>query len=252
VLLSFVDPSLVRKHLGAQAVDPSAVVALLVYRAIPPGTPVFLDEVTMLSIEPLCSWFRHLAYDDKDAKSLREYAYILRRFVDFLQACGRNLLDATESDLQAYRIRRTQTQDKPVGDATWAKEAGLLNQFYRWLVEQGHLQRRPLRMTRKGRNPLAPRLRRGMDIRHMTLAQYRYFRDVGLGGQLPDSQASNVFRGQAPASARSETAPVRCSPALLPIKQRAHTASSSILHSLSLASTTSNTPHQHRKKKAPQ
>jgi hypothetical protein len=48
VLLSFVDPSLVRKHLGAQVVDPSAVVALLEYRAIPAGTPVFLDEVTML------------------------------------------------------------------------------------------------------------------------------------------------------------------------------------------------------------
>jgi hypothetical protein len=53
-------------------------------------------------------------------------------------------------------------------------------------------------MTHKGRNPLAPRLQRGMDIRHMTLAQYRYFRGVGLGGQLPDSQASNGFRGRAP------------------------------------------------------
>ena len=115
----------------------------------------------MLPIEPLCSWFRHLAYDDKDAKSLREYAYIVRRFVDFLQARGRDLLDATESDLQAYRILRTQTLDKPVGDATWAKEAGLLNQLYRWLVEHGHLRRRPLRTTRRGRNPIASRLRRG-------------------------------------------------------------------------------------------
>ena len=41
-----------------------------------------------------------------------------------------------------------------------------------------------------------PRLRRGMDIRHMTLAQYRYFRDVGLGGQLPNSEVSPVFRGR--------------------------------------------------------
>ncbi|MET0994659.1 MAG: hypothetical protein ABWY20_11545 [Mycobacterium sp.] len=93
---------------------------------------------------------------------------------------------------------RTQLQDRPVGDAAWAKEAQLLNQLYRWLVEQGHLRHRPLRMTSKGRNPLTPRVRRGMDIRHMTLAQYRYLRDVGLGGQLPNSQASNVFRGRAP------------------------------------------------------
>jgi site-specific recombinase XerD len=127
-----------------------------------------------------------------------EYAYIVRRFVHFLQSPGRDLLDATRIGLPAYRVMRTQLQDRPVGDAAWAKEAQLLNQLYRWLVEQGHLRHRPLRMTRRGRNPLTPRVRRGVDIRHMTLEQYRYFRDVGLGGQLPNSQASNVFRGRAP------------------------------------------------------
>jgi hypothetical protein len=30
----------------------------------------------------------------------------------------------------------------------------------------------------------------GADIRHMTLAQYRYFRDVGLAGQLPAAVAA--------------------------------------------------------------
>ena len=122
----------------------------------------------------------------------------MRRFVHFLQSRGRDLLDATESDLQAYRVLRTQTEDKPVSDVTWAKEASLLNQLYGWLVEHEHLRRRPLRMTRKGRNPLAPRLRQGMDIRHLTLAQYRYFRDVGLAGQLPNTRPSSEFRGRVP------------------------------------------------------
>jgi hypothetical protein len=63
---------LVRKHLGAQVVDSAGVVRLLEYRAISAGTAVFLDAQTMLPIEPLCSWFRHLAFDDKDAKTLRE------------------------------------------------------------------------------------------------------------------------------------------------------------------------------------
>lgn len=198
MFLSFVDPTLVRTHLGGQVLNPAEVVRLLEDRAIPTGTPVFLDEMTMLPIEPLCSWCGHLAYDDKDAKTLHEYAYIVRRFVHFLESRGRGLLDPTESDFQAYRVLRTQTQDKPVGDTTWAKEAQLLNQLYRWLVEHGHLGHRPLRMTRKGGNPLVPRMQRGMDIRHMTLAQYRYFRDVGLGGQLPNSQVSPVFRGRAP------------------------------------------------------
>ena len=98
----------------------------------------------------------------------------------------------------AGSVLRTQVQDKPVGGAAWGKEAQLINQLCEWLVKHGYLRHRPLRMTRKGRNPLAPRLRQGMDIRHMTLSQYRYFRDIGLGGQLPNSQASTVFRGQAP------------------------------------------------------
>jgi hypothetical protein len=89
VFLSFVDPSLVREHLDGQVVDSAGVVRLLEYRAIPAGTPVFLDEVTMRPVEPLCSWFRHLVFEEKDAKTLREYAYIVRRFVHFLQSRDR-------------------------------------------------------------------------------------------------------------------------------------------------------------------
>jgi hypothetical protein len=162
---------------------------LLAHRAVKAGTPVLLDEVSMRPVEPLCSWFRHLVYDGKDAKTLREYAYIVRRFVHFLEARGRGLLAATESDLKAYHVLRTELQDKPVGDAAWGKEAQLINQLYEWLVRHGYLRHRPLRLTRRGRNPLAPRLRREMDIRHMTLDQYRYFRDVGLAGQLPDIES---------------------------------------------------------------
>jgi hypothetical protein len=141
MFLSFVDPALVRKHLGDQVVDPADVVRLLEFRAIPAGTPVFLDESTMRPVEPLCSWFRHLVYEEKDAKTLREYAYMVRRFVHFLESRGRSLLEAIESDFTAYRALRTRLQDKPVGDATWGKEAQLLNQLYGWMVEPGAQQR---------------------------------------------------------------------------------------------------------------
>lgn len=196
--LSFVDPVLTGRYLGDQAVSSAEVKRLLSYRAIPAGTPVFLDEESMLPVEPLCSFFRHLAYADLDSKTLREYAYIVRRYVSFLRSRGRDVLSATESDIKAYHVLRTEMQDKPVGDSMWAKDSQLLNQLYEWLVGQHYLHRRPLRMTRRGRNPLTPRLRRSMDIRHMTLGQYQYFRDVGLGGQAPDSQANTGFRGRAP------------------------------------------------------
>jgi hypothetical protein len=148
--LSFVDPGQVRSHLGSPVVGAADVAQLLELRAIPAGMPVLLDERTMRPVEPLCSWFRHLAYDDKDAKTLREYAYIVRRFVGFLVARDRGLLEATESDFVAYRNWRTQLQERPVGLAMWAKEAQLLDQLYRWLVEQGYLSHRPLRITHRG------------------------------------------------------------------------------------------------------
>ncbi len=205
MFLSFVDPALVPTYLDSQTIGAGEVMLLLEFRAIPAGTPVFLDEQAMRPVEPLCSWFRHLAYEDKDVKTLREYSYVVRRFVHFLESRERGLLQATESDFTAYRTWRTQVQDKPIGNAMWAKEAQLLNQLYRWLVDQGHLRRGPLRMTSKGRNPMMPRLQRGMDIRHMTLAQYRYFRDVGLGGQVPNSEVSPAFRGRAPLRNRAAT-----------------------------------------------
>ena len=139
MFLSFVDPALVSTHLGSQAVTAEEVVRLLQFRAIPAGTPVFLDEQTMRPVQPLCSWFRHLAYEDKDVKTLREYSYVTRRFVHFVESRDRGLLQATKSDVIAYRAWRTQLQDKPIGDAMWAKEAQLINQLYRWLVEQGHV-----------------------------------------------------------------------------------------------------------------
>jgi Phage integrase, N-terminal SAM-like domain len=109
VFLSFVDSALVRRDLGDQVVDSDRVAWLLTYRAIPDGMPVFLDEVSMRPVEPLCSWFRHLAYEDKSAKTLREYAYVVRRFVHFLRARGRDVVTATESDLRAYRVMRVET-----------------------------------------------------------------------------------------------------------------------------------------------
>lgn len=47
MFLSFVDPSLVRRHMDGQAVGASEIIELLEFRAIPAGTPVFLDEHTM-------------------------------------------------------------------------------------------------------------------------------------------------------------------------------------------------------------
>lgn len=185
------------EHLATPA-GPSDVTVrqILDQRALPDGLPVLLD-VRMRPVEPICSWFRHLGYALLEPETLRCYAYIVRRLVVFLAERGTDVLSATEVDLIAYRAARTQLQRQPVDDATWRREAAVLNALFSWLVEQGRLRRRPFRVPRRG-NPLGAAPRKEMQIRHLSLLQYRYWRDVGMGGQRPDAQIDPGFRGWAP------------------------------------------------------
>jgi site-specific recombinase XerC len=118
-------------------------------RALPEGLPVLLDTA-MRPVQPVCSWFRHLAYEQSEPETLRCYADIVRRVVAFLAERGRDLLSVAESDLIAYGAARTQLQERPVDDATWRREAAVLNALFTWLVDEDQLQRRPFRMPRRG------------------------------------------------------------------------------------------------------
>ncbi|CAM5667427.1 hypothetical protein KAURM247S_03999 [Kitasatospora aureofaciens] len=53
----------------------------------------------------------------------------------------------------------------------WAKEAGLLGRLFTWLVEGGYREQVLVRSGAGGRSPLVRTVRRGMDIRHLTLEQ---------------------------------------------------------------------------------
>jgi hypothetical protein len=84
----------------------AAVRAILDHRAPPDGLPVFLDA-TMRPVEPIYSWFRHLAQQLLEPETLRCYAYFVRRVALFLAERGRDPLSVTETDLLAYRAART-------------------------------------------------------------------------------------------------------------------------------------------------
>jgi len=196
--LYFVDSGLVKRHLESSVVSGEEIAWLLDDRAFLDGMPVFLDDETMMPVEPLSSWGRSLSNSELSETTMKDYGRIIARVADYQAARGRELVTATESDLQAYKKFRTQLQERPVGDSTWGKECMLLDQFYEYLVETRVLAQVPVRMGARGRNPMAPRMKQKMDIRHLTLAQYRYFRDVGLGGQRPDSTVDVSFRGWAP------------------------------------------------------
>jgi site-specific recombinase XerD len=196
--LHFVDSRSARRHLDSGVLSGEHAVELLDDRGILDGTPVFLDDETMLPVEPMCSWARSLSNAELARVTMKDYGRIIARFADYQFRRGRDLVSATESDLQAYKKVRTRLQERPVGGAAWKKEAQLLDQFYEYLVTVGIRSQRPVRALARGRSALAPAIKQRMDIRHLTLAQYRYFRDVGLGGQCPDSTVDRSFRGWSP------------------------------------------------------
>jgi integrase len=174
----------------------AAVVAVLERRVLSDGMPVALDAA-MRPIEPLCSWFRYLAHQRRDPKTMRAYAQIVRRLAAFLERRGVDLLSASEVDLVAFYAARTGSQDVPIGDATWDKDKAAIKNLYGWLDRQGHVSHPPYPVAAH-RGPMGSAMSRELKVRHMTLEQYTYFRDVGLGGMLPDGQVDVGFRGWAP------------------------------------------------------
>lgn len=197
--LFFLNSKLALRNLESEVISGEEVVALLDDRALEDGMPIYLDDETMMPIEPHCSWGRSLSNAELRMGTMKEYGRILARFSDHQEHRGRDVLSATESDIKAYKRVRMVLQKRPIQDAAWGKESQLLDQFYGYLKDDvGLLKHRPVRAGSRGRNPLAPKMKQKMDIRHLALEQYRYLRDVGLGGQLPDSSVDPSFRGWSP------------------------------------------------------
>ncbi|GAB2457039.1 hypothetical protein [Streptomyces incanus] len=201
--LAFVQSGLLEKYLDSDVISAARVAALLKRRGILDGTPVWLDEGTQAPIPPLCEFGRYLSTALLDETTLKDYGRVIARLDDHLVGLDSDVLSASESDLVSYRGHRTRWQEKPVGASVWGRESFVLDDFYGFLVDRKILPHRPARLAARGRNALAPRVRSGMDIRHLTFEQYRYFRDVGLGGQLPNAEVDPAFRGWSPLRGRA-------------------------------------------------
>jgi site-specific recombinase XerD len=176
-------------------VDPAAVRTALETRLLMDGQPIFLDEA-MRPVEPVSSWFRSLALGGLDPKTMKAYGYSIRRLLVFLRQRGANVLSATETDLLEFRYWRTQAQAEPIGQATWERESAAINGLYEWLVDRRLVKARPWRTRRGGRDSYRGGVSRDMRIRHLSLEQYLFLRDVGFGGVAPDARLDSGFRGR--------------------------------------------------------
>lgn len=189
--LFFVRRPLVERY-GDGLADGTAV-ALLDRQVIPDGMPIVLGS-DMRPIEPLSSWFRHLAYLGRVPETMRSYAYVVLRLAEYLAARHKDLLSAGEVDLLSYRRHRLDVQAVPIDPVTWDREASTVNGLFAWLTEAGHRSQGPLRMPKAYGSGMS----HGMQVRHLALDQYLFFRDVGLGGQCPDGEVDVAFRGGFP------------------------------------------------------
>jgi integrase len=164
--------------------------------ALKDGTPFFLGA-DMRPIEPLCTFFFELAKVLKP-KTLADYAYDLMDLVGFLEQLDEpaDLLSAAEEDLVAYRRERTQLQDAPIAPATWRRRRAAINSFYDWAVDSGALARRPYFKRKSGRDALSGGPVPQLDVRPLSYRQWRFFKQVGLLGQLPDGRVDASFRGR--------------------------------------------------------
>jgi len=174
----------------------SDVEALFQRRLLPDGMPVLLDE-RMCPVEPMSSWLRSLGLAGRSEDTMTAYGHAVLRLLEFLRDRGSDLFAATEADVLEFRRWRIHGQPAPIQRATWGKEAAAINSLYGWLVDRGHLQHRPWRAS-GSRDVLRNGATTDMKVRHLTLEQYRYFRDVGLGGQNPDATVDVSFRGWSP------------------------------------------------------
>ncbi|WP_406399631.1 site-specific integrase [Streptomyces sp. NBC_00879] len=165
-------------------------------RRIPAGTPILLDEA-MRPVEPVSTWFRKIALSGLDPKSMRSYAYTVVMLLNFLLARGLDLRSATESDIREFRLWRREEADETVGEATWDRDSAAIGGLYDFLVDDGYVEARPWRATRRTAS-LRSGTSRDLRVRHMELEQYLYCRDVGFGGLAPDAGLDETFHGWRP------------------------------------------------------
>ncbi|WP_299540734.1 site-specific integrase [uncultured Streptomyces sp.] len=164
-------------------------------RPLSRGTPILLDEA-MRPVEPVSSWFRSLALDRRDAKTMRSYAYTVLMLLHFLLARGADLLSATEIDIREFRLWRQDHAEEVVDDVSWDRDWAAIESLYRYLILSGEVAARPWRSVPRG--SLSSGIRPDLRVRHMELDQYLYLRDVGFGGLTPDAGLDMSFRGWCP------------------------------------------------------
>ncbi|HEY2878934.1 site-specific integrase, partial [Nocardioides sp.] len=121
----------------------------------PRARPVAFDDLSIL----LPDWRRHLRATNKAPLTIDSYLAAGNGLLDFLRGTGMPTAvhDLTREHIELYLVSM---QDRRLSPATVAKHYRSLQQLFRWLVEDGELDRSPFeRMPpcRSNRSRCSPR-----------------------------------------------------------------------------------------------
>jgi integrase len=130
----------------------------------------------------------------------RGYAYDVAGWIDFLHdAYGIGHLEAEFEDLDEYGRELRTSSERPVSGGTWNRKLAAIHDFYRSLVRDGRLapDDGPFAVPGADRE-LRSRAVGARAVRYLSLAQLRYFVEVGMRGYRPDGTIDTAFRGGYP------------------------------------------------------
>lgn len=182
---------------------------------VAPGTPFLLSPSFEYDTR-LNGFFRSGRLRSLAPRTQLGYARDLAAFLTFLWSArgATEWIHATEQDHLAYLYWRRHDPGGPcVAGATWNREVAAVNQFYRWALWAGHLQRHPIpQMTRRSgvrregwanassldeqRPATFARNVGSGPVRWLPAASYRRWRDVGVRGFTAQGEPDPRFRGR--------------------------------------------------------
>ncbi|MFF0626733.1 integrase [Streptomyces sp. NPDC004296] len=154
----------------------------------------------------LVEFFRRSRFSSRSEGTQETYAPIYRVFFTFLWLRGLHWDEATSDDLADWEDwrRRGDANPKRIRGGTWGKELAALKLLYDWAKGRRYIAESPVEThSVRGRdgamvevNDLAPTDVRSADVKWLTPRAYRLWRNVGLGGMLPNGLEDDSWRGR--------------------------------------------------------
>lgn len=172
---------------------------------IRPGQPFLLPPTGQPDID-VSLFFASDTFTRLAADSQVSYAMDLKVFLSFLAVQEVDWRDATHNDLADFEFWRRRDDRNPrlVSSAKFSRELAAISKFYGWQQYQGNVSRSPVVMVdqRKPWGPqtlrpkLLPKSVRSTRVKWLTPRAYIRWRDIGLGGYLPDGTRDERWRGR--------------------------------------------------------